>query len=368
MSADTSFDFPPAVTQTPDLPPLDLALLYRVIGGRDNPRGLLRRSRHAHWGMPALVYSVFKREGIPLSRETELEYTRLRHRRLLFNDIARAAGGTVVKGSSIAQKYPEGLDRHVGDLDIEFADEYQVWRAARVIAGLWPVRDVQITYFSYPRQVIVTLRWPSSDPLLELDYYIDLCTRALTGDGRTLPVLDLPAHHDSVTRDTLAVAHERLERPLRPTDAIDLLALSTSSWSAVLDAARFRRLGPELAELFEYAAALLDSRTLAHLGQLLQPVASEEIQRRRDQPPFTVNPDASSFESGLRSGIRWNSYPLVESITTNDAIQIPLVYEDNDGVILRTCLGDFLLCAQDTVKASAVHRARANIAALAQRA
>lgn len=350
---------------------IDLNLLHRLLGVDDDetPDVLVRAARGEGWTLPELVLSVVEKNGRALDAAAadELRRARARHRRYveLLEEITAAISARVIKGPSLAARYPEGLVRPVGDLDLVVADEEAVWRAVRVVMDRHPIHDVHVSFFGHPqRHLNVVVAWPGEDSLLDKKHVVDICTAAYPGErgGPVQARAELP--EDSFASDLLALCEERFQRPFGVKDFIDVavLGLSETDRDQVVDAAAAWQLAPELRELLDLAAAHVDLGCLGPVRDALQAPAARELARRerfrRPEPAPGTEWMTSAFVDGrLVGGLLLRSVRRREEVTT-------AIHRYPDGALLRTPVGDYLLVDQPQVSEDQYERALAELALL----
>lgn len=189
------------------------------------PRRLLAASRSVALGVPALTLSLFAQEGRSLGEEGDAELRRLRTRAATYRDIAADLADLspiICKGSTTAQFYPEGLDRHVGDLDLFLPDEHAVWTAAARVAGARPLTWASVQRAPSSGDLAISLWWEAQNPLYEPDLHVDIFTTPFWGDGRTAGVRAFDQSLSDAVQSVLLILEERFQRAWRPTDDLDL--------------------------------------------------------------------------------------------------------------------------------------------------
>ncbi|HEY0636633.1 MAG TPA: hypothetical protein VGD67_03215, partial [Pseudonocardiaceae bacterium] len=216
----------------------------------------------------ATVFAAWRAEGAALNPalafEVDAQLARLRtYRELAAVITAREPGVLPVKGLEVADLYPDGIPRHMNDLDYVATDERALWRLARgLVDDGW---DLHVATFCLLRErlhVVVCLRRPHEDPF-QLPYGVEVSSYASLGDlAGVPPVVRPPASwRDPVVKNLTMLLFERFEQPFRARDVLDaalLLAARGDDGSAVH--AEVDRLGlwPEYGEL----VALLDAAGL----------------------------------------------------------------------------------------------------------
>ncbi|QNP71074.1 hypothetical protein IAG44_17615 [Streptomyces roseirectus] len=305
-------------TPTAPLPDVTLDMLYRLLGvaEHESRRELIRRGRRVSPRLPQLLISAAAREGVALGSGASDELRRARARAGRYADLfdaVRAAvpGVRIAKGPSVARWYPPDLLRPVGDLDLSFATEDELWRAALTVTGRAPVEDIVLALTRHEGRTSVTLglRWPAEDELLDRPYNVELSMVAFPGDpGSAVPPRrTLPA--DQTLADLLALAEERFQRPFHAKDAVDVLMILTHCPpppATLAEAAAAHHLAPELLELLTYTQDGTQAPLDAFRTPLHEPAAAElarrEAAERPADPPTTVDArlDAGFPVAGLR--------------------------------------------------------------------
>lgn len=329
-------------------PVIDAALLYRMLDvDEDDPHHLLvQESRRHSPSLPHLVLSVLDAGGYPLGTGARDELRRASERNATYTSLAQAVcedtQARVVKGPSIGIRYPPGLRRPVGDLDLIVPDENQLWAAVRTIVRAQPACSMDIGMIGAGlSHCAVTVYWPGADPALDPWRKVDVCTAAFCGDGSSVGVRPLlPA--DQLTADVLSLAEERFQRPFGIKDFLDIFVLASAKDcdpAAVADAADRYQLAPELAEMVELAGRYGPTGTFGEIAQLAGQAAARERIRRdavtSGGPPSSVTPPRYGY---LLRETEWREHftPAVR-------------HEWEEGTILRTPLGDYLLVDSATV-------------------
>ncbi len=171
-----------------------------------------------------------------------------------------APAAEVVKGWTIADRYPPGLLRSAGDLDV-VCPAGQLWVAVQaLLAAGWEFGAFTI-FPERPGSVTLTTGWhvlvevvqPADSPYFAEFYGVELRT-ADVATSAYRPALRLAdVRQAPVAANILALAAERWERPARTRDVYDLAVLSDDLDQAQARALRSglaaTGLGPELLEL-----------------------------------------------------------------------------------------------------------------------
>ncbi|MFE7277020.1 hypothetical protein [Streptomyces sp. NPDC057623] len=353
-------------------PEVTLEMLYRLLGVPEHQsrRELIRRGRTVSPRLPQLLISAAARENVPLGPGTRDELRRARARAAQYADLCDAVRSAVpavrlAKGPSLARWYPADLLRPVGDLDLDFETEEQLWQAARILCDRVPVEGIDLALTGHEGRTDVTLalKWPSEDELFDQPCAVELTTVSFPGDlgGTVPPRYTLP--DDQTLADLLSVAEERFQRPFNAKDAVDVLMLLTHSPpepGPLAEAATAHRLAPELLELLTYTGdgtgAALDD-----LCDLLREPAADELSHREaaaHAKRASEAPDTATVDGRLRAGLpvpglllNWRQDPAAGPRATR---------YDSDGVtLLRTPVADFLLVCDEVVSRDAYDTALA---------
>ncbi|MGW2376309.1 hypothetical protein [Kitasatospora sp. NPDC001683] len=272
--------------------PIDLALLHELLDVEDHwpPIVLLRNARAVRGHLPPLVLSVAELAGSAMGPGSRDELRRMRDRAALYEritaDLDTVRGARVLKGPSLAARYPAGVLRPLGDLDVVVPDEAALWDAARLVLRDWPVDELDVSLLDDggTRHLLVTLRWPAEDPMLDPEPKIEISTFAYPGEPGLVPMRATPPE-DRLLADVLALAEERFQRPFTAKDRLDLavvLASAEAPVAALVAAAEHYHLAPELLELCESVRTVPSLRTGVpdELTAALAGPAARETDRR----------------------------------------------------------------------------------------
>ncbi|MFJ5840488.1 hypothetical protein ACIQGO_27710 [Streptomyces shenzhenensis] len=333
---------------------ITLDLLYELLGVERHwaPFTLLRNARTVRGHLPPLVLSVARGEGAEMGPGSLAELDRMERRaavyRTIAEDLTASPGTRVLKGPSLAARYPRGVLRPLGDLDVVVPDEVHLWRAASRVLTDWPVdhMDLTVLHTAGTRHTALALCWPSEDPMLDPELKVEICTFAYPGDSGGVP-LRAGTPTEQVLVDLLALAEERFQRPFTVKDVLDVAVVLTSPdlppLAAVVRAADRFRLTPELLEL---CRAVLEVRSLActvpgGLIRALEEAAPVEQDRRRAGARPATAP-AGTVRERLDAGLP--AYGMLLRSADTPATDTCAVVEDfSAGTLLRTPIGDFLL-------------------------
>jgi hypothetical protein len=346
---------------------ITLALLYRLLGV-DEGLGLNRLVRAAYqtsYHLPALVVSVAQQEGIELGpASTDL----LRRTRGRADDYAQlyevlAAGANVrqLKGHALADRYPRGVIRPSGDLDLVAASADDVWKTARRIISHRPVTHVDLTLMgNRGEHTLVHFEWPSEDVLMDPLGQVDLCTAAYSERAKVLSLRsDMP--DDPWLACFLAVAEERFQRSFNAKDLLDVLVLRESMPPAeqIVEAVEEWDLTPEAAELLHRASDFFDLGPLEDVRKAVLPHLPTDRGHRTVQEHSAHEPvDA---RARLSAGYPVFGMMLGEISDRTDRQEMSL-HEFDHGVLALTPLGDYLLVGRQLVDPRLYERALAELA------
>lgn len=342
----------------PDGSTLDLPLMRRVLGIDDEDlRELVWSARMAKWSLPQLVLSAAEQAGVPLGSGAADEVHRARLRRADYAELAAAVtrvGAIQVKGERLAARYPIGLLRPVGDLDLVVADEPTLWACVRVVMAIRPVTHIDLSVVgTEPRHVLVELSWPPPDNLLDKDCAVEIGTAAFFGDGGAVP-LRAPLPDEEVVASFLAVCEERFQRQFEVKDQLDMMVIGAgppSDPECLVAALEYYQLAPEAEELLRLTSILLPLGWLGEVAVRLPPLAERELRRRENWRPA----DAPSGEDPVTVRLRQGTQPLYTMLLRRverpdlDRVRVEPFAE---GLLLRSPIGDHLLTDSAVVERS----------------
>ena len=237
----------------------------------DDLSWLLAVLRQRARGFTATFLSAYG-VGAPLPADLAAEVAVATARTALLRKVQQTLQAAVpdvvaVKGLAVADAYPEGVARRLGDLDLVTGDEAALWQVVEVGAREFGLTVRAVLTFPVPstsmatRGLMVTLKAVPRTPFEE-PVALDVSTHALVGDGTGVPAWPGPRGRRPGPADHLVmIAAERLEQPFTPKDVFDAAVLAgevADGGGAALAAARALareiRLEPEFAELLELAA------------------------------------------------------------------------------------------------------------------
>ncbi|HEX6344808.1 hypothetical protein [Umezawaea sp.] len=332
----------------------DIPLLYRTLEVEEHEslRALLRKARSTAFTLPHLVLSVFEQEGVRLGSGSADELRRARGRAADYAAVVEHVSSEVrvdvMKGPALARRYPSGILRPAGDLDLVVPDEVALWRVARLVDALAPTTpevSVSLLGGGPDRHVVASLTWPAADAVLDRDIRVDISTMAFPGDQAAVPVR-APLPPDPWLADLLSVTEERFQRAFTAKDVLDLVVLDDDApddLASVVDAAARHRVAPELAELVSRAASVVDLRALAPLAGSLAPHAERELETRaaHGTGPGTDVPRR------IAAGVPVYGMPL--RVERRPEREVVAVRRAGDAHLAATPFGDYLLVGSGLV-------------------
>lgn len=319
-----------------------LAIAYAYL---EEPRGrapafLINRARKQKHRLAVTLLTLFEALGKELSPDATHEINRQRTRREVYNDLVDAIGAITspraLKGPAIARRYPPGVMRFVGDLDVAVPDLDSFWTAALELERLNPKAATIITFHNGLEIPNMSFSWPAEDPFLDIDLHVDLMLTPFVGDGSDVPLRALPT---DVNDDTLCIAllaEEMFQRPPTLADALDLsLLLPHVNPVQVLDLIEHLRLAPESRRLLADAGRVVPlAHKLADDPRLVQMTVAEQVKRKT-----LTMADARRPSWHLRRLSSASRGPLAEL----DRI--------DDSLVLQTPLGRFVAVTTETISA-----------------
>jgi hypothetical protein len=297
---------PHAVHPTgPDAAPrrasIPLDVVDRLLGaGHDLPgwrvADLANRGR-----ILATWLSTVEARGERIGPQAQAYLDRIRERtaqlHALGADLAGAYGLTVLKGERIARHLPPPVLRQSGDVDLVAPSEEHLWRCVQGVRSR--VVDAAIEGVSVMDDpagavhLMVAMKWPAAEPLLDKPMGVDITTFAFGGDFRTVPLRAVPPP-DEALAGLFAVAEERFQRRFRVKDHLDMLVLAEvlehrfgdDLIEVVCDHAADLALAPELLRLIGGADEWVPVPARWQLVRdALVPLARAEKDRRRPGRP-----------------------------------------------------------------------------------
>jgi hypothetical protein len=174
---------------------------------------------------------------------------------------------------------------------------------------------------------------------MDIPHAVEICSAAYYGDEQAVGIRpSLPA--DPVAADLLALAEERFQRPFGVKDIVDVLVLSRVADLNVQDLARYADeylLAPELRELLGLADGYVNIGCLDKVREMIEDAARKELARR----------DAVAPIAGSTCAV--HGYLLMERAWDN-GFSPAVVHRWDEGSILRTPVGDYLLVSGAVVK------------------
>lgn len=359
-----------------DGPQLGVELLGTLLGVPEHapPWLLVRAAREKEDSLPQLVLSLLERDGVVLGSGSADELRRARERHETYLHVASAVlsevPARIIKGPSIASRYPAGLVRPVGDLDLVVPDEEVLWRTVKLVLRHHRTAEAHVTLFGHPdRHVLVSLTWPADDPVLDPELKVEVCTAALAGDGRAVRIRPVLPENQALA-NLLALAEERFQRAFGVKDVVDVLVLDRAelpSVAEIVDTVEAYQLAPELAELLNLAGEHMGSGPLARVAAELGEAVTRERCRRRDWLPPSPESDANSLDAAFASGRPVGGLLLPSTGREPErGLCCSVVHRFSAGAILRTPVGDYLLSAESVVERSRYEAALAYLSDLGE--
>ncbi|MEU5464751.1 hypothetical protein ACH4KU_33985 [Streptomyces althioticus] len=348
---------------------ITIPLLYRLLGV-DEGLGLNRLVRAAYqvsYHLPVLVVSAAGQQGVELGPASSDLLRRARERAddyaVLYEVLAADTHVRQLKGHALAHRYPEGVTRPSGDLDLVAERHDDLWKAARLIIGRRPVSDVDLTFMGKNGEhTLLHLEWPAEDVLMDPLGQVDLCTAAYSERAKVLPLRsDMP--ESAWEACFLAVCEERFQRSFNAKDFIDVLVLRESAPPAgqVVDAVREWDFVPEAAELLDRAGGFFELGPLEDVRRALLPHLPADRGQRAVPRDFGDEP--SDARERLNAGLPVFGLRLGEIQDRADRHEVKL-HEFDGGVCALTPVGDYLLVGRQLVDPALYERAVTELAAL----
>jgi hypothetical protein len=224
----------PCPLERPDT--LRQLLVSRGVPAAADDEELLRAARAPDHKLAVTLLSARAVAGQELRPEQSEELAANRHRidryRQAWSVVSSAAPDAyVVKGSSIGARYPAGLLRAAGDMDV-VCPATQLWLAALALirdgwhVGAFTIFPGPVSASTVPtsgREILIELNQPS-DTEIEEPYGVELRTVEV-GTSILHPRQQPTAPLSPVAGNVLALVAERWERPFRTRDVYDLAVL-----------------------------------------------------------------------------------------------------------------------------------------------
>ncbi|MFI9842522.1 hypothetical protein ACIHFD_36190 [Nonomuraea sp. NPDC051941] len=348
---------------------IDTDLLGRLLDVPENPEegadwALVRAARVRSWSLPALPLSALENEGHQLGTGSRDELRRIRDRRgtyagILVDVITAEPATRVIKGLALAELYPAGLVRPVGDLDLFVPDEAALWRVVGAVVARHPVQEIGVSlYGRTDRHMLVSLLWPAADPALEPSLKVEVCTAVFAGNRRDVGTRATVPEHP-VIANLLAVAEERFQRPFEIKDVVDVIVADrhcTGLIDQIAAAAGQFHLAPELSELLDLTRRHAEIGPLGEVADSLHDAVVRERRRRREwtQPlvPTGVGEPARALMAGRPVGGL-----LLEEQRWHADMRESLLHPFDEGCLLRTPVGTYLLVDHEIVTHELYERA-----------
>lgn len=355
---------------------IDLGLLRTLLSvSEDAPLWMIvDAARKKKSSLPPLILSMVEREGETLGSGSCDELRRTRNRHDTYVAVASTVTSNVpariMKGPSIANCYPTGLVRPVGDLDLVVPDEETLWQAVDLVIGQHHSAEMYVTLFGHPdRHILVTLEWPADDPFMDPDLTVEICTAAFPGDHGAVGIRPGLPHNQSLA-NLVALGEERFQRTFGVTDVLDVLVLGGTNLPAVneivatVDA---YQLAPEIDELLGLAHEYIGATSiLGDVATRLDDAVGPEQARRRQWVAQTVEPGMDRLEAALATGKSVGGL-LLRRTDPEPAMRRCTTHNFMTGTILRTPVGDYLLSSEPVVTRAQYDAALAYLSQLGER-
>lgn len=328
---------------------ITLSLLHRLlhVDESEGVNALVQASYQVSYHLPTLVVSVAALEDVPVGSGSG---DMLRRAQLRAEDYAQLYAALTtrtrvrrLKGQELADRYPAGIMRPTGDLDLVAVDAADVWQAAMVIVEQRPVSGVDLALFGAPEQhLLLHFEWSPVDEILDPPARVDLCTAAYAERLGVLPVrADLPG--DPWLASFLAIAEERFQRLFNARDLVDVRVLSgcVPPVDDVVSAACSWDLVPEATELLALARDYFTLGPLEKVYEALRyQVDEERFYHERETAPSDYHP--SDPGERMRRGLPVHAALLGRPVVRADQSSLELHHFDQ-GVLALTPLGPYLL-------------------------
>ncbi|MFJ9556037.1 nucleotidyltransferase family protein [Nocardiopsis sp. NPDC101807] len=328
-----------------------------------SPAMLVYAARKDHRRLPTLLLSVMEQEGAELGTGARDELRRAHERDRDYQDLYRAiaedAECRVLKGPRLAERYPAGLRRAVGDLDLVVPDEKALWSGLRRALREREVSRILLALHGEEgRELTVEIHWPSEDDLLDGDASAEFNTAPLPGNfGTVRPRTSLP--DDDWVASLLGLAEERFQRSFEVRDILDVhvLAASAPPVDTVVEAIRGYGREPEVLELLTRANDSLGTGTLTDLAEaLVEPAEAEEARRASAAHGIATDPDETDVDRRFKAGLPVQGFMLRRADDRRTLTEARR-HAFSRGWLLLTPVGDYLLCggpvvAQDDYEAA----------------
>lgn len=197
-----------------------------------SPRSLLEEADLHE--MKVLLASAWQSEGTeispPIAYEVEMFRTRFDNHRKLFSELSHDVPRLrVVKGYEVADLYPQGWVRGGKDLDVQAADQSDVWTASRWLLDRgWSCSSVFLQRIEGSDTVITVLRSGSLDPMFMRPETIEVGSVAFVGNFYGLKPRLASSLQNKLTGNLLhlvGILEQRLERLLVARDVVDAIVL-----------------------------------------------------------------------------------------------------------------------------------------------
>jgi hypothetical protein len=333
---------------------IDLDLLYRLLDVEDHESlyWMLRVARIKHYSLPPFVLSVIEHEGHALGTGSGDELRRARQRFATYEHLLSILplGVRVLKGPSLARRYPGPLLRPVGDLDLVVTEQSLLWRIVEQVRALHPAKvGVSMAQWSGRTHLVAELAWASADPLLDSYMKVDIFTCAYPGDLAAIPPCENPPASQWLA-DLLGIAEERIQRPFSIKDALDVLMLfeQPPPVAEIVAAVEDYRRAPETRELLDHARRLLDPPGVGPVIDRLATPAEREVMRRSSLAVPPPPEPGGSVRAHLAAGRFVHGLPLRQVDGRDDWHEVK-VRHGQEATLLLTPVADYMLVTTEVV-------------------
>jgi len=344
------------MNSAPPSPDISSELFRSLLDAQEHSLEMLvYAARKDHRRLHTLLLSALAKEGVVLGSGARDELRRAYERDRDYQEVYRAVAETtqcrVLKGQRLAERYPAGLRRPVGDLDLVLPNEEALWAGLRRAQHMRDVSHILLALHGEGGcELTAEIHWPSEDNVLDGDASAEFNTAALPGNFGTVgPCAVLP--EDEWTASLLGLAEERFQRPFGLRDVLDVhvLAASMSPAQTVVDTVRSYGREPEILELLTYADERLEIGQLRALKEaLVQPARDEQARRNSSARETAVSHDEKDVDLRLKSGLPVQAFLLRRAegrSTWTTARRHPF----SRGWLYLTPVGDYLLCGGPVV-------------------
>lgn len=206
----------------------------RGVPGGLSPVDLVRHARDPRHKLAVTLTSVLARDGHQLPDGLLDEVANHRRRIQRYADLwsrihALAPTAHVVKGSEIAQSYPDGVLRSAGDLDVVCPDQRMLWVAARwLIAQGWELHALTVVadHAGGAHHVLMDVRSDADSEIFGVPYVVELRTVDIATSLRHRARRLSGSAAEPLPRNIASLLAERWERRFTSRDLLDLALLT----------------------------------------------------------------------------------------------------------------------------------------------